>query len=133
MAWRPSPPRLVALFERAVPRAPDVERRQMFGYPAAFANGNLFAGLHQEDFILRLGAADRERAVAEFGVRAFEPMPGRRMREYVVLPASLLGRPRALGAWLARALRYVRALPPKPARTSRRRNPTSRSAREDRR
>jgi TfoX/Sxy family transcriptional regulator of competence genes len=131
-AWRPSPPRLIALFERAVPHAPDVERRRMFGYPAAFANGHLFAGLHQEDFILRLDAADRERAVAELGVRAFEPM-GRRMREYVVLPASLLGRPRALAAWLARALRYVRALPAKPARTSRRRNPTSRSAREDRR
>jgi hypothetical protein len=34
-----------------VPPAAIVTRRKMFGYPAAFANGNLFIGLHQNDFI----------------------------------------------------------------------------------
>jgi len=113
MGWRKSPQPLIDLFERAVPRAGGIERRRMFGYPAAFLAGHLFAGLHQESFILRLSEPDRERARAEHGVRPFEPMPGRRMREYVVLPESLLGRPRALGAWIIRSIGYVRSLPPK--------------------
>jgi TfoX/Sxy family transcriptional regulator of competence genes len=113
MGWRKSPQPLIDLFERAVPRAGGIERRRMFGYPAAFLAGHLFAGLHQESFILRLSEPDRERARAEHGVRPFEPMPGRRMREYVVLPESLLGRPRALGAWIVRSIGYVRSLPPK--------------------
>jgi TfoX/Sxy family transcriptional regulator of competence genes len=133
MAWRKSPPPLVELFERTVPRAPDVERRQMFGYAAAFVNGNLFAGLHQESFILRLDAEHREQAGVEHGARPFEPMPGRRMREYLVLPAPLLGRPRALATWMARSLRYARSLPSKPSKASRRGPTTPRSSKEDRR
>jgi TfoX/Sxy family transcriptional regulator of competence genes len=54
MAWRESPQTLIDLFDRAVPRSRDIQRRRMFGYPAAFLDGHLFAGLHQEDFILRL-------------------------------------------------------------------------------
>lgn len=91
----------------------------MFGYPAAFANGHLFAGLHQEDCILRLSEPARERAMREHGARPFEPMPGRRMREYVALPETLLRDRAALTAWLARSLRYVRSLPPRRPRPAR--------------
>jgi len=119
MAWRKSPQALVELFEQAVPPSRTVERRRMFGYPAAFANGHLFAGLHQEDFILRLPEPARERAKREHGARPFEPMPGRQMREYVALPEALLGDRVTLGAWLARSLRYVRSLPPKRPRAAR--------------
>ena len=90
----------------------------MFGYPAAFVNGHLFAGLPQESFIVRLPDADRERARAQHGARAFEPMPGRRMREYVVVPEPLLGEPGELAAWLSRSIRYTRSLPPKPPKAS---------------
>jgi TfoX/Sxy family transcriptional regulator of competence genes len=120
MAWRKSPPALVDLFERAVPRSRGVERRKMFGYPAAFLNGHLFAGLHQESFVVRLPEADRERAGVEHQARAFEPMPGRQMREYVVVPAPVLNDSRTLAAWLARSVRYARSLPPKRPRSPRR-------------
>jgi TfoX/Sxy family transcriptional regulator of competence genes len=53
----------------------------MFGYPAVFVNGNLFAGLHQENFILRLSEAHRTALCSQHGAQLFEPMPGRRMRE----------------------------------------------------
>jgi TfoX/Sxy family transcriptional regulator of competence genes len=131
MAWRKSPPELVDLFERAVPQGRGIERRTMFGYPAAFLNGHLFAGLHQESFVVRLPEADRERARAEHRARAFEPMPGRHMREYVVVPEPVLGEPRTLAAWLAAAIRYVRSLPPKPPKTARRDN-TQRKKRSSR-
>lgn len=126
MAWRKSPPELVDLFERAVPHGPGIGRRKMFGYPAAFVNGHLFAGLHQESFVVRLPEADRERARAEHGARAFEPMAVRQMREYVVVPASVLGEPRTLAAWLARAMRCAGSLPPKPPKPSRRDGPPRR-------
>jgi len=73
------------LFDKSVPSSVTVSRRKMFGYPAAFANGNLFIGLHQNDFIMRLSEEDRTRFRAEYGERIFEPMKGRPMREYVRL------------------------------------------------
>lgn len=85
----------------------------MFGYPAAFLNGNLFAGLHQESFLLRLSERDREIACTKHGGAIFEPMPGRKMREYVALPSAILNRRRALAAWLKKAISYARGLPPK--------------------
>ena len=127
MAWRKSPQALVELFEQALPPGRAVERRRMFGYPAAFANGHLFAGLHQEDFILRLPEPARERVTREHGARPFEPMPGRRMREYVALPEALLRDRTTLSAWLARSLRYVRSLPPKRPRAARGRTPSRRT------
>lgn len=117
MAWRKAPPELVALFDGVVPRDPRVERRQMFGYPAAFAAGKLFAGLHQENFILKLAEPDRARLQAEHGAQPFEPMPGRRMREYVVLPAAILSDRRALNTWLARSLSYAVASAGAPTRS----------------
>lgn len=108
MAWRKSPPALIALFEATVPNDPAVTRRKMFGYPAAFVNGNLFMGLHQESFIVRLSEHDRAEFTRQFGERTFEPMPGRRMREYVELPCSVLDDATARTAWLARGLAYAR-------------------------
>lgn len=38
---------LIHLFDAVLPFGPEIERRKMFGYPAAFLNSHLFAGLHQ--------------------------------------------------------------------------------------
>ena len=40
-------------------------------------------------------------------------MPGRPMRGYVTLPASILADPAALDDWIARAIANVRTLTPK--------------------
>ena len=113
MAWRRSPDALIQLFADALPDDSRIERRKMFGYPCAFIGGNLFAGLHQESFIVRLSEADRTRAKAQHGARSFEPMPGRAMREYVVLPDAILTDRRKLSSWLRRALDYAGGLPAK--------------------
>jgi TfoX/Sxy family transcriptional regulator of competence genes len=115
MTWRKSPPELIALFEAAVPQNPRVERRKMFGYPAAFTAGRLFAGLHQEDFILRLPEAECERLCAAGKGRPFVAL-GRRMRGYILLAPDVLADRRALGRFLSRAITHTAALPPKPAR-----------------
>jgi TfoX/Sxy family transcriptional regulator of competence genes len=113
MAWTKSPQSLIDLFDKSVPSGSGVSRRKMFGYPAAFANGNLFIGLHQSDFIMRLSEQDRVRFVAEFGERTFEPMKGRLMREYVRMPEELLGNARKRAAWIKRSLQYAEAISPK--------------------
>jgi TfoX/Sxy family transcriptional regulator of competence genes len=89
----------------------------MFGYPCAFVNGNMFGGLHEERLFVRLDEAGRRRLLREPGATPFEPMPGRRMTEYVVVPHPLTNR--NLPKWLRAALRYAAGLPPKPGRAKR--------------
>lgn len=111
MKFTKSPPEMVELFEAVVPGPPAV-RRSMFGYPAAFLNGNMFMGLHQDAMILRLGPG-AETLLKLPGARVFEPMPGRPMREYVVIPPSLHAEHDGLRKWVAKSLEYAHTLKPK--------------------
>jgi len=52
------------------------------------------------------------------GAKQFEPMPGRVMREYVVVPKVLLNAPEQLHAWVEKSLAYVSSLPAKPKKAS---------------
>ena len=115
MKWRKSPEALVQKFFEIVPKDPRVERRKMFGYPAAFVARNLFMGLHQEALILRLSEKDRTSFLRIEGASVFEPMVGRPMREYVVVPPSMLARSRPLADWIRRSLDYTSSIPPKNA------------------
>jgi TfoX/Sxy family transcriptional regulator of competence genes len=112
--WAKSPPELVARFGRVVPEGKGVERRPMFGYPAAFVNGNMFAGLWQDQMILRLD----EKSRAEIGAPPFEPMKGRPMKEYVSVPAAILGDETSLASWARRSLAYASKLKPKAKKKS---------------
>jgi TfoX/Sxy family transcriptional regulator of competence genes len=110
--WKKSPPELVELFEATFPGPPAVAR-QMFGYRAAFVNGNLFMSLFEDRMVLRLPDGPRAELLAMEGADTFEPMAGRPMKEYVLVPASVLAAPAALDAWVATALAYGGSLPPK--------------------
>lgn len=112
MPWRKSPPELIARFAAALPDDATCERRTMFGYPAAFVNGNMFAGLHQESMIVRLDVATRA-TFLRLGGQPFEPVPGRVMREYLAVPAAVLGEARSLRRWVGKAFAYAASLPPK--------------------
>jgi hypothetical protein len=88
----------------------------MFGQPVAFLNGHRFFGVHGTRLFLRLSDDDRIEAAKVPGVGPFEPMPGRPMKEYVVLPPGLLRDVRGTRGWIDRSTRYLRGLPPKKAR-----------------
>lgn len=88
----------------------------MFGFPCAFVNGNMFAGLHQDSLILRLGEAERGELLREPGARLFEPMPGRSMKEYVAAPPGVLGDATLLRKWMKKSFAFAAALPPKGAK-----------------
>jgi TfoX/Sxy family transcriptional regulator of competence genes len=113
--WTPSPPALIRTFEEGVRPLRGVERRKMFGYPAVFVGGNMFAGLLRDTMVLRLGDADRERMLALPGAKPFIAMKGRVMKQWAVVPPSMLKGGSELSAWLRKALRYGRSLPPKAA------------------
>ena len=115
MAWKKSPPELIAAFARVVPSGGGAERRPMFGYPAAFVNGNMFAGLHEERVVLRLDEVGIAEA-KQHGATDFEPMPGRRMSGWVAATGPLTADEPALRRWVARAFRHTATLPPKARR-----------------
>ena len=112
--WKKSPPELIARFDAALPCDTRVHRRVMFGCPCAFVNGHLFAGLHQDSLFVRLAAGDREALLARPGASRFEPVPGRQMAEYVVVPGTT-SRPQ-LAKWLILGLEYAASLAPKQSR-----------------
>jgi len=112
--WGPAPAKWVTAFA-AVSEGLG-EPRKMFGYSAAFADGNMFAGLHEVGLVMRLPEREREALLRLAGARLFEPMPGRLMREYVVAPDALADDPAALRSWVTKAFRYASSLPAKTAR-----------------
>ena len=107
------PKALIEVFDLALAPFPDAERRKMFGYPCSFANGYMFAGLFQNYIILKLPEVERTRFLKFNGARQFEPMPGRPMKEYVVVPEGMLKAKTTLKHWLKKAHDYVTSLPPK--------------------
>jgi hypothetical protein len=114
MKWRRSPDSLVQAFDHSLPVVEGVERRAMFGYPCAFLHGHLFCGLHQESIIVLLADSRRDELVAE-GATVFEPMPGRAMKEYVVVPAEIVADRQRLRALLSDALAHASSLVPREA------------------
>ena len=112
MKFEKSPPWLGQLFDEALSGTPG-ERRQMFGCPCGFLGGQMFCGLFGSSMFVRLGETDRSALLAVEGARVFDPMGGRPMREYVVLPRTVLEEAAQLRSWLARATAYASTLPPK--------------------
>ena len=111
--WKPAPRELVAAFEAATSGLSGAEPRKMFGYSCVFAKGNMFAGLHEAGMVLRLPEEQRIEFIRLKGAKQFEPMPGRVMREYVVVPKGLLNAPEQLRSWVEKSLAYVLSLPAK--------------------
>ena len=114
MAWKKSPPELIAAFAKAKPADPSVTSRPMFGYPALFVKGNMFAGTYQDKIVVRFG--DDRTIAGSKSAKLFEPMPGRAMKEYVVVPDAVVKSPAKLRAWIDHAHGYAKKLPAKKAR-----------------
>ena len=107
-----SPPALVKRFEQLAQLVPEATRRQMFGYPSCVLDGNMFMSLFQDKLVLRLGADDRDTLIAKHGGELFEPMPGRAMKDYVVVPPAIV-KTKRVEPWVERSLEFARSLPPK--------------------
>lgn len=103
----------IAFYNAILPGDADVSTKKMFGNLAGFANGHMFTGVFGDSVFVRLGETDRATLLAEDGAVQFEPMEGKPMREYVVLPAAWCDATSNALPWIEKSLTFVRALPTK--------------------
>ena len=116
---RKSPPELADRFAALTDGIEGLERRKMFGWPAGFVGGNMVTGLFGTDWHVRLPESDGAELAAAGGA-PFEPVPGRPMRGYWLLPAAIVADDAAVRAWLDRAVGFGRTLPPRGSGRTRR-------------
>ncbi|OLE70740.1 hypothetical protein AUF78_05325 [archaeon 13_1_20CM_2_51_12] len=100
-------------FQSLVPEDTRVTVRPMFGNISAFVNGNMFFGLFGNDLFLRLSDEDRKGLLRNKGASVLEPMKGRPMKDYVVVPKAWRDRPETVSSWITKALEWSSKLPPK--------------------
>ncbi|MCP5510045.1 MAG: TfoX/Sxy family protein [Chlamydiales bacterium] len=113
MAWKRSSEELIEKFHTVMEHFDDIDRKKMFGYPCCFVQGNMFTGLHEESWVLRLPEDFRFTVMQTHGALQFEPMAGRVMKEYVKIPLSVQNNVVELKSWIATSLDYAFSLPPK--------------------
>jgi TfoX/Sxy family transcriptional regulator of competence genes len=111
MKWKKVSVEFSALLEESLQDF-DCQKRMMFGCPAYFVNNNMFTGVHQDNIILRLSEDSRTEIRSKYDEAIpFEPMKGRVMKEYVVLPEVLYSDAEDLNHWLNKSYEYVLTLP----------------------
>lgn len=103
----------VDLFKSLVPNDPKVTIRPMFGNVSAFVNGNMFFGLFGNDMFVRLSGEDMAELLKKKGASNLEPMKGRPMKDYVVMPQAWKKEPETIRTWVSRSLLWSSKLPPK--------------------
>jgi hypothetical protein len=78
--------RFEALAEGFVARG--AKRSKMFGMPVLKAGDKVFAGTFGDAMTFKLGPEELEKARTQRGVESFEPMKGRPMKEWVLVPLA---------------------------------------------
>lgn len=64
------------------------KRSKMFGMPVLKTGGKVFAGTFGDAMNFKLGPDDLEEARKQTGVEPFEPVKGRAMKEWVLVPLA---------------------------------------------
>jgi TfoX/Sxy family transcriptional regulator of competence genes len=102
------------LAERVRQFLPDegVVGKQMFGGLAFLLNGNMSVGVLGEELIVRLGAEEGARALAEPHVRVMD-FTGRPMKGWVIVGPAATADDGALAGWVERGIAFAASLPPK--------------------
>jgi hypothetical protein len=99
-------------YDALVATHPDLERKGAT-MPYTSLNGNMFSFLTPDGILaLRLAAVDREAFLERYATQLVE-QHGAVMKEYVAVPADLLGRLEELAPWFDRSCDYVNSLKPK--------------------
>jgi TfoX/Sxy family transcriptional regulator of competence genes len=113
--------RLAARIRKLLAKRDDVVEKRMFGGLCFMVNGAMCCGLTQNDFMVRVGPTQYERALAEPHARPMD-FTGRPMKGMVYVSPDGLKTQLALAGWLQRGLLLVSE---KPAPKLRRRTPKS--------
>jgi hypothetical protein len=117
----PTPPKpsysdeKLALYEKVLATNPKIERKGDAN-PYTSLNGNMFTLLHSSGTLaFRLPDGEREKFMKKYKTTLFEAY-GTVMKEYVVVPDSLLKKTTELAKYLAISYDYAKTLKPKPTK-----------------
>jgi len=91
-------------FRSVLPDDPRITIRPMFGNISAFVNGNMFAGLFGNDLFVRLSDESRKELLEKKGASMLEPMKGRPMKEYILIPKAWRNQHETARLWVAKSL-----------------------------
>jgi TfoX/Sxy family transcriptional regulator of competence genes len=113
MKWEKAPEELVQFIAEKMKKV-DCHYRKMFGYPAYFIKGNMFAGLFGNNIFLRLSEEDLKRVQAiKETIKPFEPMPGKPMKGYFSIPKDVYSDDALFAKLLTASVKYVSSIPAK--------------------
>jgi TfoX/Sxy family transcriptional regulator of competence genes len=90
----------------------EVRERRMFGGIAFMIAGNMACGVIGDDLMVRLGAEDAEKALAEPHVRPMD-FTGKPMKTTIYVDAEGAADDDALAAWVEAGADFAASLPPK--------------------
>lgn len=105
-------PELIARFEDLAEVVPEADRKLVFGSPTCLVSGNMFFGVHATGLFVKLPPDQAAELLAEGG-KPFEPMPGRAMGGFFVLPEG------DSADWVRRSYSYALSLPAKKPKNKR--------------
>jgi TfoX/Sxy family transcriptional regulator of competence genes len=112
MQWKKAPEELKEYLDAAMSGLAG-QRRLMFGYPAYFINGNMFIGLFQDTVFIRLPMIVMKQLLTDGEAKPFEPLPGRVMKDYIVLPRNVYSDGKRFMKLVNQTIEHTAALPPK--------------------
>lgn len=111
--WKKAPEELTRRFQALLPQHPDVQARKMFGYACAFVRGNFWTGLFEDQMVVRLPEGLHRQFPEVADAAAFDPMGGRPMKGWFLIPPAVVANDTALLRFLNATFEAVRALPAK--------------------
>jgi TfoX/Sxy family transcriptional regulator of competence genes len=113
MEWKKASKELGDLLASAIEPF-QVQHKMMFGSPVYTVKHNMFSGVHGDHIFLRLSETDKKDISSHFpDVKPFEPLKGRVMKEYVIIPESIYRDEYVLRGWLQRSYDFAFSLPVK--------------------
>ena len=112
MAWKKSSAEAVERFVGALPTDAAGGRRKMFGYEACFVNGGFWAGMYQEEIVIKLPPEVKAQTAELSAAKQFDPMGGRPMKNWWIVPRPVSESPKKLSALLVKTYGPVSAAPP---------------------
>lgn len=92
-----------------------IAEKKMFGCAAFLVDGSMSVGVHEDELIVRLSAADAAAALEQPGVRAFD-LAGRPMKGWVLVSGPAIASAEGLAVWVARGLAWGATQPKRPGR-----------------
>lgn len=90
----------------------NTKRKQMFGGYGYYINGNMIAGIHGKNYVLRLGVDEAKTATKLSTFKNFT-VSGKTRKGWVIASPDALSEEKTLQEWLNKARKYVDTLPPR--------------------